>query len=58
MIGKILNFNGLKFEARADLRDAIIVHPVYDLRNDKVYENVNEAYHAVFLLRVNDLLES
>ncbi|MFL2811996.1 MAG: hypothetical protein ACJ0BV_10995 [Paracoccaceae bacterium] len=26
--------------------------------DDKVYENLNEAYHAVFLLRVNDLLES
>ncbi|MAR97632.1 MAG: hypothetical protein CMP80_00585 [Formosa sp.] len=37
--GSKTNFNGLKFEARADLRDAIIVHPVYDLRNDKVYEN-------------------
>jgi hypothetical protein len=37
--GSRTNFNGLKFEARADLRDAIIVHPVYDLRNDKVYEN-------------------
>ena len=26
--------------------------------DDKIYENLNEAYHAVFLLRVNDLLES
>jgi len=37
--GSKTNFNGLKFEARADLRDAIVVHPVYDLRSDKVYEN-------------------
>lgn len=37
--GSKTNFNGLKFEERADLRDAIIVHPVYDLRSDKVYEN-------------------
>ena len=26
--------------------------------DDKIYTNLNEAYHAVFLLRVNDLLES
>ena len=26
--------------------------------DDKVYDDLNEAYHAVFLLRVNDLLES
>ena len=37
--GSRTNFNGLKFEARADLRDAIAMHPVYDLRSDKVYEN-------------------
>jgi hypothetical protein len=37
--GSKTNFNGLKFEARADLRDAIVIHPVYDLRSDKVYEN-------------------
>ena len=37
--GSRTNFNGLKFEARADLRDAIAIHPVYDLRSDKVYEN-------------------
>jgi hypothetical protein len=37
--GSKTNFNGLKFEARADLRDAITIHPIYDLRNDKVYEN-------------------
>ncbi|MCE8538245.1 branched-chain amino acid ABC transporter permease [Ruegeria pomeroyi] len=28
------------------------------LVDDKLYENLNDAYHAVFLLRVNDLLES
>ncbi len=28
------------------------------LVDDRVYEDINEAYHAVFLLRVNDLLES
>lgn len=28
------------------------------LVDDKVYEDINQAYHAVFLLRVNDLLES
>ena len=28
------------------------------LVDDKLYEDINEAYHAVFLLRVNDLLES
>ena len=28
------------------------------LVDDKIYEDLNEAYHAVFLLRVNDLLES
>ena len=26
--------------------------------DDRVYETIEEAYHAVFLLRVNDLLES
>ena len=26
--------------------------------DDKIYTHLNEAYHAVFLLRVNDLLES
>ena len=26
--------------------------------DDRTYDNLNEAYHAVFLLRVNDLLES
>ena len=26
--------------------------------DDRVYESIEEAYHAVFLLRVNDLLES
>ena len=26
--------------------------------DDKVYTDLNQAYHAVFLLRVNDLLES
>ncbi|WP_136660459.1 branched-chain amino acid ABC transporter permease [Nitratireductor sp. XY-223] len=28
------------------------------LVDDRIYEDINEAYHAVFLLRVNDLLES
>ncbi|HAD27547.1 MAG TPA: branched-chain amino acid ABC transporter permease [Rhodobacteraceae bacterium] len=28
------------------------------LVDNKIYENINDAYHAVFLLRVNDLLES
>ncbi|WP_146347148.1 branched-chain amino acid ABC transporter permease [Phaeobacter marinintestinus] len=28
------------------------------LVDDKTYEDINDAYHAVFLLRVNDLLES
>jgi len=28
------------------------------LVDDRVYEDINDAYHAVFLLRVNDLLES
>jgi branched-chain amino acid transport system permease protein len=28
------------------------------LVDDKLYEDLNDAYHAVFLLRVNDLLES
>ena len=37
--GSKTNFNGLKFEARADLREAIAIHPAYDLRSDKVYEN-------------------
>lgn len=37
--GSKTNFNGLKFEARADLRDAIAIHPNYDLISDKVYEN-------------------
>ena len=36
--GSKTNFNGL-FEARADLRDAIALHPAYDLRSDKIYEN-------------------
>lgn len=26
--------------------------------DDKIYENIDEAYHAVFLLRINDLMES
>ena len=26
--------------------------------DDRVYDNINDTYHAVFLLRVNDLLES
>ncbi|OHC52243.1 MAG: branched-chain amino acid ABC transporter permease [Rhodobacterales bacterium RIFCSPHIGHO2_02_FULL_62_130] len=28
------------------------------LVDDKIYEDINQAYHAVFLLRVNDLMES
>ncbi len=28
------------------------------LVDDKIYENIDEAYHAVFLLRINDLMES
>jgi branched-chain amino acid transport system permease protein len=28
------------------------------LVDDRVYNDINEAYHAVFLLRVNDLMES
>lgn len=28
------------------------------LVDDRIYETIEEAYHAVFLLRVNDLLES
>lgn len=28
------------------------------LVDDKIYEDINDAFHAVFLLRVNDLLES
>ena len=37
--GSRTNLNGLKFEARADLRDAIIAHPDYVLNNDKVYKD-------------------
>ena len=28
------------------------------LVDDRIYHDINEAYHAVFLLRVNDLMES
>ena len=28
------------------------------LVDDKIYDDINQAYHAVFLLRVNDLMES
>ena len=36
--GANTNRNGLRFEARADLRDAIKAHPEYELSNDKVYK--------------------
>ena len=48
------NFNGLRFEARADLRDAIVAHPDYLLINDKVYkegEIVAEYYENFDLYR-------
>ena len=37
--GAKTNENGLRFEARADLRDAIAEHPNYTLENDIVYNN-------------------
>lgn len=37
--GAKTNFNGLKFESRADLRDAIVAHPDYTLLGDNVYKD-------------------
>ena len=37
--GANTNKNGLRFEERADLRDAITAHPEYELSNDKVFKN-------------------
>ena len=37
--GAKTNENGLRFEARTDLRDAIAEHPNYTLENDIVYIN-------------------
>ncbi|GAB7258298.1 hypothetical protein [Polaribacter sp. OB-PA-B3] len=37
--GANTNKNGLKFEKRADLRDAIIAHPDYTLLGDNVFKN-------------------
>ncbi|MDP3525924.1 MAG: branched-chain amino acid ABC transporter permease, partial [Hoeflea sp.] len=47
------NFNHYKIVALSGERGA-----PPRLVDDRLYESIDEAYHAVFLLRVNDLLES
>ena len=47
------NFNHYKIVALSGERGA-----PPRIVDDRVYESIDEAYHAVFLLRVNDLLES
>ena len=56
--GSNTNLNGLKFEKRMDLRDAIKIHPDYYLNSNKVYKNkkVVANYYEKHLL-YKDLLE-
>ena len=50
--GAKTNENGLRFEARADLRDAITEHPDYILENDIVYFNGHKVAYYLSLIHI------